>query len=101
MTALAAKAPRPGGPTGRFLADGRLHLQHGPIDLVIEAFGAPADCRLAYRQAWVRFQDILETLVGELPLLRHVADASHPGVAGPVARRMVNSIGATSAGVGT
>jgi len=22
------------------LSDGRLHLQHGPIDLIVEAFGA-------------------------------------------------------------
>ncbi|HKH67017.1 MAG TPA: phasin family protein, partial [Reyranella sp.] len=29
------------------LADGRLHLQHGPIDLVIEAFGAAAEVERA------------------------------------------------------
>jgi ApbE superfamily uncharacterized protein (UPF0280 family) len=87
MAASAAKR-RPGGPAGAVLADGRLHLQHGPIDLVIGASGAPEEVRAAYGQAWRRFQDVLETLVAELPLLRRPVDAAHPGVAGPVARRM-------------
>jgi uncharacterized protein len=77
------------GPTGRQLADGRLHLQHGPIDLIVEAFGDEAEVVLAYRQAWLRFQDILSALVEELPLLRRAVDDGHPGVTGPVARRMV------------
>jgi ApbE superfamily uncharacterized protein (UPF0280 family) len=81
--------PRPGGPAARLLPDGRLHLQHGPIDLVIEAFGEAGEVALAYRQAWLRFQDILATLVAELPLLRLRVDDDHPGVAGPVARRML------------
>ena len=29
------------------LADGRLHLQHGPIDLIIEAFGAVTEVERA------------------------------------------------------
>ncbi len=87
MTAAAERGRS--GPTGRLLGDGRLHLQHGPIDLVIEAFGEEAERRLAYRQAWARFQDILETLVAELPLLRRPVDETHPGFAGPVARRML------------
>jgi ApbE superfamily uncharacterized protein (UPF0280 family) len=80
---------RPGGASARRLADGRLHLQHGPIDLIIEAFGEPAEVTLAYRQAWRRFQDILPTLVTELPRLRRQVDDDHPGVEGPVARRML------------
>jgi hypothetical protein len=71
------------------LPDGRrLHLQHGPIDLVIEAWGDAAEVAAAYRQAWGRFQDVLGTLVAELPLLRRPVEG-HPGVAGPVARRML------------
>ena len=30
----------------RDLPDGRLHLQEGPIDLVVEAFGKPAEVRI-------------------------------------------------------
>src|SRR5258707_14794252 len=77
----------PGRPAARLLADGRLHLQHGPIDLIIEGFGEAAEVTLAYRQAWQRFQDILPTLVTELPLLRRQVDDDHPGIEGPAARR--------------
>ena len=75
-----------------FLAGGRMHLQHGPIDLVIEAQGAPAEVRAAYDQAWESFQDILETLVAELPLLRAPVGAAYPLARGPVARRMVAAV---------
>lgn len=71
------------------LPGNRLHLQHGPIDLVIEARGAADEVDRAYRQAWDRFQDILETLAGELPLLRAAIDGAYPLARGPVARRMV------------
>ena len=37
------------GPQIAWLADGRrLHLNHGPIDLIIEAFGATDERRAAY-----------------------------------------------------
>lgn len=76
-------------PAARLLPGGRLHLQHGPIDLIIEAFGDKEEMRLGYRQAWLRFQDVLAMLVDELPLLRRAVDDDHPGVEGPVARRML------------
>jgi len=79
----------PGHPAARLFADGRLHLQHGPIDLIIKGFGPPAEVTLAYRQAWQRFQNILSTLVAELPFLRRQVAGDHPGVDGPVARRML------------
>ncbi|PJI40286.1 UPF0280 family protein [Ferrovibrio sp.] len=71
---------------GRDGASRRLHLQHGPIDLVIEAFGA--DAARAYEQAVARFQDILSILVSELAELRQPLGAAHPLFRGPVARRM-------------
>ena len=50
------------------LADGRrLHLQHGPIDLII---GADGDRERAFAAATQRFQTVLEELVAELPILR-------------------------------
>jgi ApbE superfamily uncharacterized protein (UPF0280 family) len=81
--------PRTGGPVARCLPDARLHLQHGPIDLVIEAFGESSEVTLAYRQACQRFQGILAALVAELPLLRRAVGDDHPGVNGPVASRML------------
>ena len=73
-------------PVQAILADGsRRHFQHGPIDLVIEAFGAPAEIAISYRQAWQRFQTVLSELVSELPKLRMPVG---PILANPVARRM-------------
>ena len=74
------------------LRDGRLHLQHGPIDLVIEAFGAPHEVEAAYAQAFVRFGDVLTGLVAELPVLRQPVGAAHPLLRGPVARRMARAV---------
>ncbi len=76
----------------QILPDGRrLHLQHGPIDLVIEAWGAAAEVRAAYGQAEAAFQDVLTDLVAELPLLRLPLNGERPAVRGPVALRMVEA----------
>ncbi|TPJ45107.1 UPF0280 family protein [Mesorhizobium sp. B2-5-13] len=78
------------GPQAHWLQDGkRLHLNHGPIDLIVEAFGDADECRAAYAQAVARFQTILIELVEELPELRLPAFFLAPRVfAGPTARRM-------------
>ena len=63
------------GPQSSLLPNGkRLHLNHGPIDLVIEAFGDEMEIAAAYRQAVTRFQSILTELVAELELLRQPYD---------------------------
>ncbi|MGZ5329561.1 MAG: UPF0280 family protein, partial [Actinomycetota bacterium] len=65
------------GPVAARTPDGsRLHLQHGPIDLIVEAWGEPADVADAYRRAWERFQPLLDELVAELPALRRPLDPS-------------------------
>ncbi|MBE0619060.1 MAG: UPF0280 family protein [Burkholderiales bacterium] len=79
------------GPRAALLADGRLHLQHGPIDLIIQAWGERAEVAAAYRQAIARFDDILEVLVQELPQLRTPLGAVPPLLHGPVARRMLTA----------
>jgi ApbE superfamily uncharacterized protein (UPF0280 family) len=78
------------GPQAHWLADGRrLHLNHGPIDLIVEAFGSDDERRAAYEQAVARFQTILIELVEELPELRLPAFFLAPrDFAGPTARRM-------------
>ncbi len=70
------------------LRDGRLHLQHGPIDVVLRAWGNPEAVRAAEAAAATRFATILTELVEELPQLRLPV---MPGVVvdGPVARLMV------------
>ena len=74
------------------LPDGRrLHLNHGPIDLIVEAFGAPDEIGAAYRQAVAGFSDVLPTLVRELKVLRAALQDACPRVTGPVAQRMVRA----------
>jgi ApbE superfamily uncharacterized protein (UPF0280 family) len=76
-------------PQIRWLADGRrLHLQDGPIDLVVEAVGSEADRRAAYDAAAQRFTGLLDELCSELPLLRQAADPERCPLQGVVARRM-------------
>ncbi len=71
------------------LPDGcRRHLQHGPIDIILEAFGPAAERTQAYDQAWQRFHTILEELTAELPLLRSAVDGEATALQGPIARRM-------------
>lgn len=77
----------------RMLPDGRrLHMQDGPIDLILEAFGAPAEVDRAYRAAAARFVSVLDELCGELAFLRQAACADGPLPHGPVARRMVDAV---------
>ena len=57
-------------PAAGWLPGGRLHLQHGPIDLVIRAYGPAEEVAAAYRQAWAAFRPLLEGLVDVLPILR-------------------------------
>lgn len=76
-------------PSMAWLPDGRrLHFQHGPIDLIIEATAARRGVDLAYRTAWRRFQTVLSELVEELPRLRTFCPAEGLGLKGAVARRM-------------
>ena len=79
----AVRAPLPGS---------RWHFQHGPIDLVLQAWGNAEECARAYEQAWTRFQTVLPELVSELPNLRNpvtcfAGDFDCP-LSGLVARRM-------------
>ena len=76
-------------PQIRFLADGRrLHLQDGPIDLIVEARGSETNVRAAYDAAARRFTGLLDELCDELPLLREAADPARCLLQGAVARRM-------------
>ncbi|WP_158669644.1 UPF0280 family protein [Bradyrhizobium guangdongense] len=57
------------------LSDGRrLHLQDGPIDLIVEAKGRADEVRAAYEAAARRFTGLLDELCAELPDLRAAAD---------------------------
>jgi uncharacterized protein len=76
-------------PQIKLLADGRrLHLQDGPIDLIVEARGSEANIRVAYDAAVQRFTGLLDELCGELVELRQAADPTQCLLQGTVARRM-------------
>ncbi|MEM9048320.1 MAG: UPF0280 family protein [Pseudomonadota bacterium] len=76
------------GPVAAFLPDGRrLHLQHGPTDLILQVF-AQEDVRAdAYAAAMERFETLLDGLVREMGRLRGRADPADV-FEDPVAQRM-------------
>ncbi len=77
----------------KLLPDGRrLHLQDGPIDLIIEAFGSPDDVKAAYNAAAARFVSVLDELCDELALLRQPATRSSPLPCGPIAKQMMSAV---------
>ena len=69
------------------LPGGRLHLNHGPVDLLI---GAEGDQQAAFAAARARFGGLLEELVAELSGLR--ARAGSAVLTGPIARRMAAAV---------
>jgi ApbE superfamily uncharacterized protein (UPF0280 family) len=89
------------GSTANYLdgnRNGRLHLQHGPIDLIIGVDGAISLELEAYFRnhafalANRRFQTILEELVGELPLLKSQARGDSLEPNGATAQRMMAAV---------
>lgn len=91
--AIAPRAAAMNGPVARWLRDARrLHLNHGPIDLIVEAFGDDGERRLAYRQAAGRFQTVLGELVAELPALRRPVGQERQVFASGTARRMERAV---------
>ncbi len=93
-------------PAARYLPDEdgsrlRLHLQHGPIDLIIGVDDGgdrdldartPQRRRQAFAAAEGRFETVLEELVGELSFLRGKAEPDMPAPEGAVARRMAAAV---------
>lgn len=77
-----------GGAEAALLPDGRLHLHHGPIDLILTAEGGGRDA--AFARAMARFETVLPELVEELDRLT----AAYVGAAfsGAVARRMAQAV---------
>lgn len=72
------------------MADGRrLHLHHGPIDLIIEATGAREAVQAAYDRAETAFPEVLPRLVADLAVLRKPLGDALPDVACPVSQAMV------------
>ena len=80
------------GAMANWLDHRRLHLQHGPIDLLITAEGAPEALAKAYSAAADAFADVLQMLVAELGDLRRPAQRPMYRFEGPVSRAMAAAI---------
>jgi ApbE superfamily uncharacterized protein (UPF0280 family) len=80
----------PAGAQVRELSGGRLHLSHGPIDVVLRAWGEPAAIAAAYRAVAGRFVNILPELCRELPRLKAPV-AALARLPSPVGRRMADA----------
>src|SRR5260370_2749302 len=77
----------------RVLPDGRrLHMHDGPIDVIVEAFGAVSEIEVACRAAAARFVGILDELCGELAFLRRPACEDGCLPSGAIARRMLAAV---------
>ena len=77
----------------RLLDDGRrLHLNDGPIDLIIEAFGETGEVSAAYHAAAQRFATVLDELCDELTFLRQAAQIDGPLPSGAIAKRMAAAV---------
>jgi len=70
------------------MADNRLHLQHGPIDIIAHV-DAPEEVRKRlYTSASNRFSTVLVELVAEMDLLKHPWSADLPDPKGGIAQKM-------------
>lgn len=71
-----------------FLPDGRrMHLHHGPIDMIVDVKGPGRDAAL--KRAALRFETLLDDLVGDLPRLRA---PDGPEARSDPAHRMVHAV---------
>lgn len=76
------------GPQASLISGDRLHLHHGPIDLIIGVDGSQR--HKCYKTATERFQTVLTGLVHELSELRR--PFSKTNFTDPIARRMTQAV---------
>jgi uncharacterized protein len=76
------------GAQATWLPGGRLHLNHGPMDVIVQGWGDSRALTDGYARAAARFDTILAELASELPELR----AEDPVVTGTIARRMAEAV---------
>lgn len=77
------------GATAALLQGNRLHLQQGPINLVIKAYGPEQSIKTAYEQACTAFHGLLEGLVAELDRLRQPVTPKTEAFNSSTAQRML------------
>jgi ApbE superfamily uncharacterized protein (UPF0280 family) len=67
-------------------------MQDGPIDVIVEAFGAVSEVEVAYHAAAGRFVGVLDELCGEIKFLRRPACENGDLPSGAIARRMLAAV---------
>lgn len=70
------------------MSDGRLHLNHGPIDLICQAWGEADAVQAGYVRAVDRFRTVLPELVEDLAALR----LEYASLRGPIASKMAAAV---------
>ena len=70
------------------MADNRLHLQHGPIDLILHVDASEEIRKRLYSAAKKRFSTVLQELVAEMDLLKQPWSADLPDPKGGIAQKM-------------
>jgi len=70
------------------MADNRLHLQHGPIDLILHVDASEEIRKRLYSAAKKRFSTVLKELVVEMDLLKQPWSADLPDPKGGIAQKM-------------
>ena len=70
------------------MADNRLHLQHGPIDIIAHVDAQEEVRKCLYSTASHRFSTVLDELVAELDLLKQPWSADLPDPKGCIAQKM-------------
>ncbi|MGI4940776.1 MAG: UPF0280 family protein [Janthinobacterium lividum] len=78
--------PQGEGAEAALLPASRLLLRHGPITLICQAWGNPAEVCAAHQQAAAAFPAILPSLCAELPAIR--TPLPSPAPQGPIAQAM-------------
>ena len=70
------------------MADNRLHLQHGPIDIIAHIDAPEEVCKRLYTSASNRFSTVLVELVAEMDLLKQPWSADLQDPKGGIAQKM-------------
>ena len=74
------------------MADNRLHLQHGPIDLILHVDASEEIRKRLYSTAENRFLTVLEELVEEMDLLKLPWKAEQSEPKGSIAQKMFGAV---------
>jgi len=70
MTVCVSRAETHWAPSAHALRNDRLHLQYGPIDVLIDVDADTRSILAAHQAAHAAFDGVLEALVNELAVLR-------------------------------